>query len=412
MYSQLDDMQTRVDAVTDIPVFGYVNTALDHDDYIPGHNEYSDGNYNNIPLTDGTELSLQEREKGFRNTLSSLSRAFFTHFFGRSSFNVNKLKELMSSMLGTYKQDYTHNFRKWDNTAVYAANDVCFLVAYGIRYCFKSLVNNNTASISAAANGTLSYDTTKWSLLTEVREVKHPIGKPFLWFSDTMPSSDYINFSNGAHYNWASYPALNTAEFKALLTRFNNFGNARTDSTGFFAPTISELYPMSYNGDLNKNVTKLSKIAALVPDHTHALTTGTPSDFKTNGTTNTDHKHLIESSNDAGSHQHYVGDYQSTQHSVDTPNAWHEDSKFRGGFVYEGTGDEYSNIYEDYRVYLTPNLSDYTFPDHSIGLPQKSLSHTHSGTNLTPKSGAGDFNTASGQYRPGTIKTILVVRAR
>lgn len=399
MYNQLDSMQSAVDAVQDIPVFGYKETALNNNEGIPGHNNYSDNNDNNIPLVDGTGLNLQEMEKGFRDSISTLSRSFFTHFFGRSSFNTNRLKSLFSDVLETYKVDYAHNFRAWDNTAIYAENDVCFLVAYGIRYCFKSLVDNNTDPISADADGTLDYDDTKWVLLTEQRTVSYPIGKPFLWFGGTLPDN-YICFSDGQQYNWNSYPELNTAEFRALLTRFT-FKGAKADSTTFTVPSISELYPIS----VETLPDALSVVGAKVPAHYHSLSSGT---VNTSSTTNTDHTHSIKSSADAGSHRHYTGDYQSSQTSVDTDNAWHEDSKFQGEFTWQGTGQS-DNEYEDYRVYLTPQLEAAKFSNHSVSVPAKTLAHTHSGT-VTP-SGSGNFSTASGKYRPGTVKTVLMVRA-
>lgn len=398
MYDQLDSMQTAVDAVQDIKEFGYVDTALDTDTGIPGHNEYSDLNSNNIPLVDGTELSLQEQEKGFRDAIATFSRAFFTHFFGRSSFNTNKLKRLFSDVLGTYKDDYTHNFRKWDSTAVYAENDVCFLVAYGIRYCFKSLVDDNTDPIEADADGTLEYDDTKWSLLTEVREVRHPIGKPFLWFGGNL-SDNYICFSDGQQYNWTAYPELNNTEFRALLTRFT-FKGARADGTTFTVPNITELYPISV-ADIPET---LSVVGAKVPAHYHNLNFGTVS---TNSTTNTNHTHPITSST-AGSHRHYTGDYQSDQQSVAADGAWHEDSKFYGAFLYDRWGDE-NEEHADYRITLTPKISAATFASHSVTAPSKALAHTHSGA-VTP-SGAGDFGTASGKYRPGTVKAVLMIRA-
>ena len=404
MYQQLDDMQTTVESVNSIPVFGYVETALDTDTGIPGHNEYSDANANNIPLVDGTELSLQEMEKGFRDSISTLSRAFFTHFFGRSSYNINKLRMLFSDMLDTCKADYAHNFRAWDSTAVYAEDDVCFLVANGIRYCFKSLVNNNTESISVSINGIITYGSlhtstsTHWSLLTEVRTVQHPIGKPFLWFGGDLPDN-YICFSDGGQHTWAQYPELDNPEFRVLLTRFTWKG-ARANDQNFTVPTINELYPMS----VAEVPEALSTIGAKVPAHHHALVTGT---VYTNSTTSTNHTHSMTTST-SGNHRHYTGDYQSTQHSVEADGGWHEDSKFDGKF---GTtaGKEQDFAFTDTSIYLTPNLAAATFGNHSVTAPDRALAHTHSGT-VTP-SGAGDFGVASGKYRPGTIKTILAVRA-
>lgn len=399
MYDILDELQTEVSGISDIPRFGYKAAALTSDDGIPGHNEYADSNDNNIPLTDGTELSLQEQEKGFRANLDTLSRAFFTHFFGRSSFNINKLKALLSSVLGTYKSDYTHNFRKWDSTATYASGDVCFLVANGIRYCFKSLVNSNTSTISAAADGTLSFDDTKWTLLVEQRTVVHPIGKPFLWFGGDLPDNgSYICFSDGQQYSWSSYPELDTAEFRALLSRFT-FKGAGAGSTTFTVPTITELYPMSVAAVPDA----LSVIAAKVPGHQHSLSGSTT----TSSTVSPGHTHPITSS-DAGAHQHYTGDFQSTQHSVPGDGAWHEDSKFYGAIEEHGTGED-DNYYAYYGVTIYPSIKEAAFTNHTVSASAATLTHSHSGA-VTP-SGAGDFGLSSGKYRPGTIKTMLVVRA-
>lgn len=398
MYDQLDTMQAAVDNTESIPRFGYTASALLTNDGITGHNAYSDNNSNNIPLADGTQLSLQEIEKGFRDNISTLSRAFLTHFFGRSSYNINRMRTLLSSVLGTCKADYAHNFRAWDSTATYMENDVCFLVAYGIRYCFKSLIDDNTDPIEVHADGTLRYDPEKWVLLTEVRTVQHPIGKPFIWFGGTLPDN-YICFSDGSQKYWADYPELNNPEFRALLTRFTRYGARANDET-FNVPNISELYPMST--DLPDEV---STIVAKIPPHGHLLQSGT---VRTNSTTSENHKHPMTTS-EKGSHRHYLGDYQSSQHSVEADGKWHEDSKFYGDFEGWGSGDEHGNDHWDYRITMYPNISAATFGSHSVSSDAETHSHIHSGT-VTP-SGAGDFDEASGKYRPGTVKTILAVRA-
>lgn len=398
MYDQLDTMQAAVDNTESIPRFGYTASALLTDDGIAGHNEYSDNNVNNIPLADGTQLSLQEIEKGFRDNISTLSRAFLTHFFGRSSYNINRMRTLMSSVLGTYKADYAHNFRAWDSTATYMENDVCFLVAYGIRYCFKSLIDDNTDPIEAHADGTLEYDEGSWVLLTEQRDVRHPVGKPFIWFGGTLPDN-YICFSDGSQKYWADYPELNNSEFRALLTRFTRYG-ARANDTTFNVPNINELYPMSTGLP-----DEVSTIAAKVPPHGHSLIQGT---VQTNSTTSENHKHPMTTSEN-GSHRHYLGDYQSSQHSVPADGKWHEDSKFYGAWVYEGSGDEHGNDYADFRITMYPNISPATFGNHSVSSDAETHSHTHTGTVIP--SGAGDFGESSGKYRPGTVKTILAVRA-
>lgn len=398
MYDQLDTMQAAVDSTESIPRFGYTASALLTNDGIEGHNEYSDNNVNNIPLAGGTQLSLQEIEKGFRDNISTLSRAFLTHFFGRSSYNINKMRTLLSDVLETGKADYAHNFRAWDSTATYMENDVCFLVAYGIRYCFKSLIDDNTDPIEAHADGTLEYDEGSWVLLTEQRDVRHPVGKPFIWFGGTLPDN-YICFSDGSQKYWADYPELDNPEFRALLTRFTRYG-ARANDVTFNVPNINELYLMS-----TELPDEVSTIVAKVPPHGHPLQTGT---VQTNSTTSENHKHPMTTSEN-GSHRHYLGDYEPDGGRVDADGDWHEDSKFFGDWEYQGEGDEYGNVHADFRITMYPNISPAAFGNHSVSSDAETHSHAHTGT-VTP-SGAGDFYEASGKYRPGTVKTILAVRA-
>ena len=125
IYQNLEDIKEGLDnTVSTVPRFGYTSAALANDAGIAGHNTYSDNNDNNVPTSEGTYLTNQEREKGFRDTLNTLSREMFTHFFGRVSYNFNKLRSFLSNFIDTYKKDYAHNFREYDKSIAYDTGDV------------------------------------------------------------------------------------------------------------------------------------------------------------------------------------------------------------------------------------------------------------------------------------------------
>lgn len=75
-----------------------------------------------------------------------------------------------------------------------------------------------------------------------------PIGIPTLWMT-TKPDWA-IDFGNGAStkYLWANYPALDTADFRSLLTSLATGGWMTTayDADGFYVPDLRGIVPIGY----------------------------------------------------------------------------------------------------------------------------------------------------------------------
>ena len=82
--------------------FAYTDTAYENND-ATGVAEYKESNEQNIPVATPSVLKVNETilYKGFRAKASSLTRMLINHFFGRVSYNLNKLNDLFSNLLTT-----------------------------------------------------------------------------------------------------------------------------------------------------------------------------------------------------------------------------------------------------------------------------------------------------------------------
>ena len=85
--------------------FAYTNEAYnDPLNYADGVTEYDVDNEQNIPV--GTyqimKVNATILAKGWRSQASSITRMLMNHFLGRCSYNLNKVNDLMSSLLSTF----------------------------------------------------------------------------------------------------------------------------------------------------------------------------------------------------------------------------------------------------------------------------------------------------------------------
>ena len=404
IYQDLENIENSLDSdVGTIQRFGYTEAALAADAGIEGHNTYSDANMNNVPTDEGTYLTTQEREKGFRDRLSTLSRAFFTHFFGRVSYNFNKLKTLFSNVIATYKKDYARNFREYDKNITYVAGDVCYIVVGNIRYSFVSLVDSNTDEIVYNGNGTFDYDNSCWRILIERRVLTHPVGEPFMWFGSEIPSG-YINFSNGQSYSWDDpmydFSALKDSEsFRSLIAWWGPFGASYNSKTGFTVPNINERYHVS-----KPVTTTAGLVSALVPVHTHPVTSASISSMSLFASGHTHKLNYAENS-----HTHYAGWLNEGYNTYPPYNYM--------GFLPESSvidfqsGKKYLDQDWDRQKYTvavetTSTTNSVTMDKHTAtNVPSKTLNHTH-----TLSSSDSAWSVPEGKYRPGTVQGCLILR--
>ena len=82
--------------------FAYTDEAYTTND-ANGVAEYNVNNAQNIPTADASVLKVNETvlSKGYRAQASSVTRMLLNHFFGRMSYNLNKVNDIVSNLIAT-----------------------------------------------------------------------------------------------------------------------------------------------------------------------------------------------------------------------------------------------------------------------------------------------------------------------
>ena len=82
--------------------FAYTDKAYNTND-ANGVAEYNVNNDQNIPTADASVLKVNETvlSKGYRAQASSVTRMLLNHFFGRMSYNLNKVNDIVSNLIAT-----------------------------------------------------------------------------------------------------------------------------------------------------------------------------------------------------------------------------------------------------------------------------------------------------------------------
>lgn len=85
--------------------FAYDDYAYSHD-IVNGVSTYDYNQHNNIPIADINLLKINYSvsAKGFRSVVSVLPRMLVNHMFGRISYNLNKVVDLLTTMLSSFLQ--------------------------------------------------------------------------------------------------------------------------------------------------------------------------------------------------------------------------------------------------------------------------------------------------------------------
>jgi hypothetical protein len=82
----------------------------------------------NVPTKDYTDVNATVLDKGIRTQGASLPRMLINHFFGRVSYNLNKLINKFASFISFFLVTLAHNCAEYDANAGYLANDSCYLI--------------------------------------------------------------------------------------------------------------------------------------------------------------------------------------------------------------------------------------------------------------------------------------------
>ena len=106
--------------------FSYTNTAYTADE-VDGVASYDYTQEQNIPLPDNTDLDQSVRDKGIRSQSASLPRNAINHFFGRVSYNLNKITDIVISLTSGFASAMATNMNKYSPTAEYKFGDSCYV---------------------------------------------------------------------------------------------------------------------------------------------------------------------------------------------------------------------------------------------------------------------------------------------
>lgn len=149
-----------------IAPFAYTQEAYDCN-CAEGVTEYNYGNEQNIPFGDASTLQMSGTvlAKGLRSQASSFTRMSVNHFFGRSSFNVNKLSDYMKTFLEQFLSFLESNCNEWSPTTNYVQNDVVYMMTTVNNAPAKRTFIADTASLNLPPVNNTGHliNTDKWT---------------------------------------------------------------------------------------------------------------------------------------------------------------------------------------------------------------------------------------------------------
>ena len=125
----LSSIQAVVDGLDNNKVanFSYTDNALNNDD-VNGVSVFDLGAENNIPNADNIELNQTLRNKGFRSQTTSIPRGALNHFWGRVSYNLNKLVQVVKNLLQHTVRTSAHDCFEYSESTKYLRGDVCYVI--------------------------------------------------------------------------------------------------------------------------------------------------------------------------------------------------------------------------------------------------------------------------------------------
>jgi len=126
IYSSTESIKIKHDVVNNEKVarFSYTNTAYLNDDAV-GVSVFSTQAEQNVPRSELTDLNETVLDKGVRSQASSIPRNMLNHFFGRMSYNLNKLNDWFNVFLANYLRTLARDGFRYSPTTRYRTGDWC-----------------------------------------------------------------------------------------------------------------------------------------------------------------------------------------------------------------------------------------------------------------------------------------------
>lgn len=130
--SEIQSIRDIVDTVDDNKVarFAYTEVAFTGND-IEGVSSFDVNAEQNIPDAASTDVNDTILGKGLRTQGASLPRNAFNHYFGRTSYNLNKLTQKFLEFLTVDLASRASDLHEYDPSAKYLTGAMCYIVGTG-----------------------------------------------------------------------------------------------------------------------------------------------------------------------------------------------------------------------------------------------------------------------------------------
>jgi len=139
----------------------YTQNAFDNE-LVDGVTTFDVNAEQNIPAAGYDDYNPTIHNKGLRSQGASIPRNSLNHFYGRLSYNVNKLIQKLRAFILVDIASKAHNANEYDASAPYASGDVCYMMeAQGVIRSY--VLYQRTSSAPATISGIAVTDTNHWT---------------------------------------------------------------------------------------------------------------------------------------------------------------------------------------------------------------------------------------------------------
>lgn len=228
--------------------FSYTDAAFSADT-VAGVDTFDVNAEQNVPKLTKTDYADKVLDKGLRTQGASVPRNAMNHFFGRTSYNLNKLVSKLLGFIDATSASIAHNAGEYDANAAYKAGDMCYLLSGTsplLTYTLYERVSASPAAITGIAPGdanhwrevmykgtgfhhkytvadlTSGYDTAKWyPVVTGLQDFEAKIG-------DTKDPALRVAIEAFCNGTVSGYTNAQRAEL-SVLSKFTGFDASSTD---------------------------------------------------------------------------------------------------------------------------------------------------------------------------------------
>ncbi len=228
--------------------FCYDSTAYNSDE-VAGVSVYNYDNHQNIPTGDATVLNTDGTilDKGVRSQASSITRMLLNHFFGRTSFNINKLADHLKNLLTYFKGFLKEGDNAWSPTIEYTVGDVVyFMTEINHEPCkrtFQCIVDCPSANLPPVYTDGSLINTTYWKEISGVF-ASVTIGKSNSGNTNVMTVNGSVTINGNITQSGTTY----VTHAEQIYTKKDNI-ITREDATGALGTGYSGIKVNNYDGN-------------------------------------------------------------------------------------------------------------------------------------------------------------------